>query len=98
MNELQDKKTGLQLLSALTNDNTKAVFAKSFESHLTELVLQILSPGMPDDRILALRHEAMGVMNVLDNMGVQMAMASEAAIRRATQKRVLQAVGEDDLG
>lgn len=95
MSEISEKKDGLQLLAALTNDSTKAVFARSFESHLTDLVLRMLTPELPERDAADLRQQAIGVLDVLNRMGVQMGMASEAAVRRATQKRVLQAVGED---
>lgn len=94
---LQEKKDGLQLLAALSDDSTKAVFVRSFQSHLTDLVMRLLSEDLSDRDVLALREQAAGVMGVLNKMGAQMAHASEAAVRRATQRRVLQAVG-DDLG
>ncbi len=95
MSEMSDKKDGLHLLAALTNDSTKAVFARSFESHLTDLVIRMLAPDRSKEEAEEMRQQAIGVLDVLNRMGVQMGMASEAAVRRATQKRVLQAVGED---
>lgn len=91
----QEKKDGLQLLAALSDENTKAILVRSFQSHLSELVVQILSADCSNEQAMALRHEARGVMAVLDRIGVQTANASEAAVRRATQRRVLQAVNED---
>lgn len=92
---LQEKKDGLQLLAALSDDNTKAIFVRSFQTHLSDLIMEILSPERSDADVLAIRHEAIGVMSVLNRIGVQVANANEAAVRRATQRRVLQAVGED---
>lgn len=95
MSDFQAKKEGLQLLAALSDDNTKAVFVRSFESHLSDLTLRLLDPDIPDSEVQALRWQAVGVLRVLDKIGVQREMATDAAVRRATQKRVLQAVGED---
>ncbi len=97
MSEISEKKDGLQLLAALTNDNTKAVFVRSFESHLTDLVMELLSPDLTDSEALARRAQAIGVITVLNRIGAQMVNAEGAAVRRATQRRVLQAIG-DDLG
>lgn len=95
MSEMQERKDGLQLLAALSDENTKALFVRSFQSQLSDLVMGLLSPQVSDAEAMALRQQAVGVMNVLDRIGAQMANASEAAVRRATQRRVLQAVGED---
>lgn len=91
---LQEKKDGLQLLAALSDDSTRALFVRSFQSHLSDLLLRMVSADLSDGEVLACRHEAMGVLAVLDKIGVQMANASDAAIRRAAQRRVMQAVGE----
>ena len=90
-------KDGLQLLAALTNDNTKAVFVLSSESHLTDLVMELLSPDLTDSEALARRAQASGVIPVLNGVGAQRVNAEGAAGRRGTQRRVLQASG-DDLG
>lgn len=92
---LQEKKDGLQLLAALSDDNTRAIFVRSFQNHLTDLVMDLLASNRTPDEVVAIRQEAMGVIAVLNRMGVQMANASEAAVRRATQRKVLQAVGDD---
>lgn len=95
MSEMQERKDGLQLLAALSDENTKALFVRSFQAQLSDLVMGLLSPQVSDVEAMALRQQAVGVMNVLDRIGAQMANASEAAVHRATQRRVLQAVGED---
>ena len=95
MSDLQQKKDGLQLLAALTDDNTKAVFVRSFQTHLTDIVLDLLATNHSDSEALALRAQAIGVIDVLNRIGGQIVNASQAATQRAVQRRVLQAVGED---
>ncbi len=95
MSDLQQKKDGLQLLAALADDNTKAVFVRSFQTHLTDIVMDLLAPNHSDSEALALRAQAIGVIDVLNRIGGQIVNASQAATQRAVQRRVLQAVGED---
>lgn len=90
---VQEKKDGLHLITALADENTKAVILRAFSDHLTELVVRMLGPIPSDEEATAIRHEAIGVIHAIQRMGELKDAAIEAAITRATRKTVTEVVG-----
>lgn len=90
---IQDKRDGLELLGALTDERARKAIFSTFEHMLGEYLLALLDPSLDDGSALTIRAKAIGLVETLDSMGVKISQASDVPIRRAAQARVAQGFG-----
>lgn len=90
---VQEKKDGLHLITALTDETTKAVIVRAFSDHLSELVYSLLGDSLSEMEVLKTQREAVGVLHAIQRMGELKDAALEAAVTRATRKTVMEVVG-----
>jgi len=91
--DVQDKKDGLNLLEGLSHDGTRQAIINTFESRLSEYVGALLDPEMEDATALHVRAKAIGLVEVMTEMGVKIGRIAELVpIRRAAQAVTRQAM------
>lgn len=91
--EVQDKKDGIELLEGLSHDGTRQAILRTFEGRLSEYVGELLNPDLDDATALHVRAKAMGLVEVMTEMGVKISkIADLVPIRRAAQAVTRQAM------
>lgn len=92
--ELEAQRDSMDLLTGISQDGTRQAIIRSFERKLSEYVADLLSGNLDDASALHTRAKALGVLEALASMGVQISRIAEyAPVRRVTEKVVRQFTG-----
>lgn len=91
---VQDKRDGLDLAILFQSDDPKtAVIVRTFEQQLGGYLLDLLNPSLSDAEALWVRAKAIGMVEVLTEMGRKIATVEDAPVKVAARSTVKQSLG-----
>jgi hypothetical protein len=91
---VQDKRDGLDLAILFKSDDPKtAVIIRTFEQQLGAYLLELLNPGLSDADALWVRAKAIGMVEVLTEMGRKIATVEDMPVKQAARSTVRQSLG-----
>lgn len=94
---IEDKRAGLELAVLFKSDAHpfgRDAIVHAFEKTLADYLTQLLDPGLDDGTALHVRAKAIGLIETLSQMGVDIAHAMQAApVRRSVSDRIHESLG-----
>ena len=92
MTDVQAKRDALELAVLFKSDQNpvgRDAILRAFEYMLADYVRELLSPDLDDARALHTRAKALGVIDTLTKMGVDIAdITKQAPVRRSVNERI----------
>lgn len=88
---LQDKRDGIEM-AVFFNEPAGRAQLKCFEDTMASYLIQLLDPKLDDHDALWIRAKAMGLVEVLNGMGVKIAASQDLPARRAARRTVSESV------
>jgi hypothetical protein len=97
MSGIEGKRAALELSVLFRSDahiEGREAILHAFQTMLAEYLTELLDPSMEDGKALWVRAKAIGLIEVLTQMGVDMAHTMESVpVRRSVDSRIRQTLG-----